>query len=169
MSYFKPIEKLKADANKKDRKSTEKVIARMQQQQQMEEDAKRRRKEVIDAVKNLKGKYQEMLELAHSEKDTIRYSYAVIVLSMIDTVDMISEKMPLDEIEAAVPKSIPTDIDLTEAERIAAVCPRFGGHSYISIPIHDDVKLKNYTVCDLAGRLQLWLKDSTCGKVDLFK
>jgi len=168
MSYFKPIEKLKADANKKDRKSTEKVIARMQQQQQMEEDAKQLRADVIEAVKNRKGKYQEMLELAHSEKDTIRYSYAVIVLSMIDNVDMISEKMPLDEIEAAVPKSIPTDIDLTEAERIAAVCPRFGGHSYIRIPIHDDVNLKNYTVCDLAGCLKLRLMKSIFGKFELF-
>lgn len=119
-------------------------------------------------VKSRADMFREMIDNAYADKDTLRYVYGVAALVIINNLENGIEGMATEDIKSLVSDSIPDTIGLEELEYLKQICPRFGGHSHVDPPIHEDVDIRNYSICDLVGTAIRVLKCPSAQTFNLF-
>ncbi len=178
--YFKTIDEMIKEVDRFDKLSQEEQeketvaqirrdAVRIKERERAEEGAARLRQEAVADVKARAEMFRSMIDKAHDDKDEIRYIYGVAALVIIKNLELGIEKMATDNIRSVIPDPVPAAIGLEDMDYLKRICPRFGGHSYIDIPLHEDVIIKNYTLCDLVGCAILKLRNPSKDVFDLFK
>lgn len=179
MGYFKTIDAMIEEVDRFDKLSPEekeketaaeirKEVARIKERKKAEEEAACLRQEAVADVKARAEIFRSIIDKAYDEKDEIRYIYGVAVLVIIKNLELGIEKTATDDIRSVIPDPVPVEIGLEEMDYLKQICPRFGGYSYIDIPLHEDVNIKNCTLCDLVGCAIYKLENPTKNVFDLF-
>jgi len=180
MSYFPTIEEMAAEAERWDKLSPEekqKEIAlklsreqrRLEEKKKAEEEALRLRQEAVADVRSRTEMFRKMVNQAYDDKDTVRYVYGVAALVIINNLEKGIDRMATDDIRSVIPESVPAEIGLEDMDYLKQIIPRFGGHAYIDIPLHEDItiRIRSFTLCDLVGCAILTMKDPEM-KFDIF-
>ena len=178
--YFKTIDEMIEEVDRFDKLSPEeqeketlaeirREAARMKERKKAEEEALRLRQEAVADVKAREETFRSMIDKAHDDKDEIRYIYGVAALVIIKNLELGIEKTATDDIRSVIPDPVPVEIGLEEMNYLKEICPRFGGSSYIDIPLHEDVNIKNCTLNDLVGCAVYELENPTKNVFDLFQ
>ena len=151
MSYFKPIDKIKENANKAltaDNIRREASIIMTQTQEE-----KKRRESAVSSLKDLLPFYSDLQQKAYIDKDRLAYIYATGALFFFDNFNVITEEMEVYEIEMITNFFNQSKDQITEDNllRLKQLCYYHHKADIRTFRVHPNVECTNYTIGDLIG------------------